>query len=283
MEEILKIATKLFITIGFKSVTMDDVAAKLGMSKKTLYKHFANKEALIEASVNFVHSDIHNKIQEIYSLKKNAIEENFVISEMFREMFKSDGDSPVYQLKKHYPLIYTKVHSRESEQCKEIFEENIKKGIAGFNAASVYTPFFVLTDLDNHECPIELMNNWLPPEGRNQNLIFRIAVREIESWILSDREGFASFIDISIQNIPRNPDLEPDAKQTLINLVKKSRRRRIKEDIIPRNEYVAQGPNYNDRLMEYVLETWDINRAGQNSDRLKRAINHLNKFQTNHK
>lgn len=159
----------------------------------------------------------------------------------------------------------------------------IKKGIAGFNAASVYTPFFVLTDLDNHECPIELMNNWLPPEGRNQNLIFRIAVREIESWILSDREGFASFIDISIQNIPRKPDLEPDAKRTLINLVKKSRRRRIKEDIIPRNEYVAQGPNYNDRLMEYVLETWDINRAVQNSDSLKRAINHLNKFQTNHK
>ncbi|TAF94891.1 MAG: hypothetical protein EAZ14_12175 [Runella slithyformis] len=162
----------------------------------------------------------------------------------------------------------------------------IKKGISGFNAASVYTPFFVLTDLDKHECPVALMNKWLPTENRNQNLIFRIAVREIESWILSDREGFASFIGISIENIPTKPDLEADAKQTLINLVRKSRKRRIKEDIVPRSEYAAVGPNYNDRLMEYILENWDIGRATQNSDSLKRAINHLNKFQpiiTNHK
>ena len=155
----------------------------------------------------------------------------------------------------------------------------IKKRIAGFNAASIHVPFFVLADLDNHECPVALMNDWLPAKSRNQNLIFRIAVREVESWILSDRAGFASFIDISIQNIPLKPDLVPDPKQALINLVKKTRKRRIKEDIVPRNEYAAIGPNYNDRLMEYVLQNWDIDRAIENSDSLKRAIAALDKFQ----
>jgi len=129
MEEIIKTATKMFITLGFKSVTMDDVAAKMGISKKTIYKHFENKEALIEAGVNHVHLEIHDKMQSIFNLKKNAVEENFIIREMFNEMFKSDGDSPIYQLKKHYPAIYQKVHQQESIQCKEIFTHNITHGI----------------------------------------------------------------------------------------------------------------------------------------------------------
>ena len=155
----------------------------------------------------------------------------------------------------------------------------IKKGIAGFNAASIHVPFFVLADLDNHECPVALMNDWLPAESRNENLIFRIAVREVESWLLSDRAGFASFIGISVQNIPLKPDLIPDPKQKLINLVKKTRKRSIKEDIVPRNEYAATGPNYNGRLTEYVIQDWDIDKAIQSSDSLKRAVAALEKFQ----
>ena len=155
----------------------------------------------------------------------------------------------------------------------------IKKGIKGFNAASVYTPFFVLTDLDTNPCPVELMKSWLKPQTRHQNLIFRIAVREVEAWILSDREGFAKFTGVGIQNIPLNPDLENDPKQTLFNLVKKSPKRKIKEQILPRNELVKTGPEYNDCLIEYVLDIWDIDRAIQSSDSLKRALNHLKNFQ----
>lgn len=129
MEEIIQIATKLFLTLGFKSVTMDDVAAKMGVSKKTLYKHFSNKEVLIEACVDFVHNEVHNKIAAIFNRNVNAVEENFIIREMFNEMFKTDGDSPVFQLKKHYPLIYEKVRDREISQCKSVFKINIEKGI----------------------------------------------------------------------------------------------------------------------------------------------------------
>ena len=128
-ETIVQKATEMFLKLGFKSVTMDDVANKMGISKKTIYKYFDNKETLIEAGVDHVHQEIHNKIGAIFNLNKNAVEENFIIREMFNQMFKSDGDSPVYQLKKHYPLIYDKVHKQESVQCKEIFAANIIKGI----------------------------------------------------------------------------------------------------------------------------------------------------------
>lgn len=128
-KSIIDTATKMFLTLGFKSVTMDDVASKMGISKKTIYKYFENKELLIEACVNQVHFEIHSKIQHINSLEKNAVEENFLIREMFNDLFKTDGDSPVYQLKKHYPLIYEKVREREASQCQYFFKENILKGI----------------------------------------------------------------------------------------------------------------------------------------------------------
>jgi AcrR family transcriptional regulator len=128
-ERIVFTATDMFIKLGFKTVTVDDVATKLGMSKKTLYKHFPNKEALIESCCELIHDEIKLKTNLIQEQKLNAIEENFIIREMFNEMFKSDGDSPVYQLKKHYPLIFNKVHEQESKQCKGIFAKNIIKGI----------------------------------------------------------------------------------------------------------------------------------------------------------
>lgn len=126
---IIEKATHLFLKLGFKSVTMDDIAAQMGISKKTIYKYFENKEILIEAGVEYIHEIIKTKIQQIFLLNKNAVEENFIICEMFNELFQTDGDSPVYQLKKHYPLIYAVVREREAQQCKAIFFQNITKGI----------------------------------------------------------------------------------------------------------------------------------------------------------
>jgi hypothetical protein len=59
----------------------------------------------------------------------NAIEENFEIRKMFKEMFKSGGTSPAYQLKKHYPEIYDNVMAREINECNTVFRQNIEKGI----------------------------------------------------------------------------------------------------------------------------------------------------------
>ena len=128
-EKIIAKATDLFLKLGFKSVTMDDIAGEMCISKKTIYKYFCNKELLIEESTNMVHKEVHQIIDSIVAKNYNAIEENFEIRKMFKEMFKAGDTSPVFQLKKHYPEIYDMVMSREINECNIVFKQNIEKGI----------------------------------------------------------------------------------------------------------------------------------------------------------
>lgn len=129
-EKIIKKAGELFLKLGFKSITMDDIACEMCISKKTIYKYFCNKELLVEESTNYMHKEIHGTIDTILELNLNAIEENFKIREMFKEMFQSSVDSsPIYQLKKHYPDIYEKVMLREITECSNWFRNNIVRGI----------------------------------------------------------------------------------------------------------------------------------------------------------
>jgi len=128
-EKIIKKATEMFLKLGFKSVTMDDIACEMCISKKTIYKYFHNKEVLIEEGTEIIHQKIHTIIDEIVAKNYNAIEENFEIRKMFKEMFQSIDTSPVYQLKKHYPEIYSKMIANEIEDCNTMFMQNIIKGI----------------------------------------------------------------------------------------------------------------------------------------------------------
>lgn len=128
-EKIIKKATDMFLKLGFKSVTMDDIAGEMCISKKTIYKYFCNKEVLIEEGTTAIHNEVHQIIDEIVAKNYNAIEENFEIRKMFKEMFKSVNDSPIYQLKKHYPEIYTKMMANKLDDCNIMFRQNIIKGI----------------------------------------------------------------------------------------------------------------------------------------------------------
>jgi hypothetical protein len=129
-EKIMSKASDLFMKLGFKSVTMDDIAGEMGISKKTIYKFFSNKEILIEEITGMIHSEIHKIIDQIVAQNYNAIEENYQIRKMFKEMFQSADTSPVYQLKKHYPSIFEKVMAMEMNECNTLFKKNIEKGIA---------------------------------------------------------------------------------------------------------------------------------------------------------
>jgi len=154
----------------------------------------------------------------------------------------------------------------------------LKTNVRGFNQASIVNPHFMLTDLDTCECPVALINDWIN-FPLNHNFIFRIAVREVESWLLADIEGLSRFFNISVANFPRNPDNERDPKNTLIQLAKRSRKRSIKEDIVPINDNASIGPNYNGCLSEYVFQFWDIENALLRSPSLKKAFDRLREFE----
>ena len=128
-DKIIKKATDMFLKLGFKSVTMDDIACEMCISKKTIYKYFSNKEKLIEEGTEVVHQNIHDLMNKVVAENYNAIAENFEMRKMFKEMFQSFDHSPAYQLKKHYPEIYQKMITNEIEECNTVFTQNIIKGI----------------------------------------------------------------------------------------------------------------------------------------------------------
>lgn len=129
-EKIISKAKEMFLKLGFKSITMDDIAGEMCISKKTIYKYFANKELLIEESVQIIHKEVRQLIEEVTSKNYNAIEENFQIRRMFDDMFKSSETSPIYQLKKHYPEVYKNALKFQVDECEFCFRQNIQKGIA---------------------------------------------------------------------------------------------------------------------------------------------------------
>lgn len=153
----------------------------------------------------------------------------------------------------------------------------LKSNIRGFNQASLVSPFFILTDLDTYKCPPELIDDWINFE-QNSNLIFRIAVHEVEAWLLSDIKGMAAFLKVSAANFPREPEKEADPKKTLIQLARKSRVRRIKEDILPINPNASIGPNYNGCLSEFVFNYWNVDDASKKSKSLSKALYSLEQF-----
>ncbi|WP_133538013.1 TetR/AcrR family transcriptional regulator [Tenacibaculum caenipelagi] len=128
-DKIIDKAGEMFLTLGFKSATMDDIAKELGVSKKTLYKYFPNKTALVDASTEAVHNTISDAIDKVKSQNYNAVEEEFAVKAIFKEMFKNAKTSPMYQLKKYYPETYTKLIEREVCMFRDCNIDNLEKGI----------------------------------------------------------------------------------------------------------------------------------------------------------
>ncbi|MCT4630312.1 TetR/AcrR family transcriptional regulator [Winogradskyella sp.] len=129
-EKITDKAGDMFLKYGFKSVTMDDIANEMGISKKTIYKYFDNKDHLVDETVAYVQKTIDAIIEDIMSKDYNAIEENFAIKNVFKNMFKNAKTSPMFQLKKYYPETYAKLMDREICTFSECVITNLEKGIS---------------------------------------------------------------------------------------------------------------------------------------------------------
>lgn len=148
----------------------------------------------------------------------------------------------------------------------------IKKHLKAYNEASKFSSFLILTDLDDNECAPTLLKKWVNFVP-NPNFIFRIAVCEVEAWLLADRRNFASFLGISEAKINREIETISDTKSYLINLARKSKRE-IREELVP-SGFAQVGKSYNSCLIRFIIQNWDVGNASKNSDSLKRMINHL--------
>ena len=119
----------MFLNLGFKSVTMDDLANEMGISKKTIYTHFENKTKLVQECTFGLLNRINLGIDLICSSGKNPIEELYDIEKFVISQLKDEKSSPQYQLQKYYPKIFDNLSKKQYELMQECTVINIKRGL----------------------------------------------------------------------------------------------------------------------------------------------------------
>ncbi|WP_103864033.1 TetR/AcrR family transcriptional regulator [Aquimarina sp. I32.4] len=128
-EKIIEKATDMFLTLGFKSVTMDDLASEMGISKKTIYTHFQNKTKLVEATIELLFSLVCNGIDTIIEEGFDPIEELYAIKAFVMNYLKNEKAAPQYQLQKYYPKIYKVLKSKQFDVMQKSVVDNLNRGI----------------------------------------------------------------------------------------------------------------------------------------------------------
>jgi hypothetical protein len=144
-------------------------------------------------------------------------------------------------------------------------------------------PVMLLTDLDRIDCPPTLIRNWLGRRALPDDLLFRVAVRETEAWLMADLEGFADFTGVPPDRLPREPETLADPKETLVNLVRRHGRAKIRSEVVPPPRSRAKvGLGYNAVLCEFVRERWSPERAAPVTESLARARHRLGELAGRH-
>ena len=151
-------------------------------------------------------------------------------------------------------------------------KDYLRQKASGFNNAARFAPWVLLADLDDEaECAPDLRRGWLPEPATM--MCFRIAVRAIESWLLSDPSRLSGFLGVSPALIPPSPEQLDDPKQAMVELAARSSRMEIREGMPPRpGSGIRTGPAYTGRLIEFSLRSWRPQEARKQADSLDRCM-----------
>ncbi len=154
-------------------------------------------------------------------------------------------------------------------------KHRLDRRLSGYLHAAKLGPWFVLRDLDRDEtCAATLRRRLAPSEPPQFSL--RIPVRTSESWLLADRKAIAEYLKIPLTRIPEHPDELVRPKRTMVDLARRSRDRRLRNDMVPDEGLSVEiGPGYSARLLYFVTRDWNPRIAASNSDSLGRCLRAL--------
>ena len=128
-KSIVVTSTELFLTLGFKSVTMDDIAEEMKISKKTIYTFFANKEALVQSVVFSMYSYITTNLTQIREKANNPISELYEVKMFIMHQLKGEKTSPQHQLRKYYPNIHPEHQKKQFDFMTKSVKKSLTKGL----------------------------------------------------------------------------------------------------------------------------------------------------------
>ena len=128
-KSIVVTSTELFLTLGFKSVTMDDIAEEMKISKKTIYTFFANKEALVQSVVFSMYSYITTNLTQIREKASNPLSELYEVKMFIMHQLKGEKTSPQHQLRKYYPNIHKELQKKQFDFMTKSVKKSLTKGV----------------------------------------------------------------------------------------------------------------------------------------------------------
>lgn len=126
---IVKKAAEVFLRYGIRSVTMDDLSRELGISKKTLYQHVADKEELIMEVLNLHSCEECQNFGLIEAEANDAVEELLLISQWNQDTIRSISPVIIYDLQKYHPKLWRSIQSADFQRNYDLLLKNLNKGI----------------------------------------------------------------------------------------------------------------------------------------------------------
>lgn len=156
----------------------------------------------------------------------------------------------------------------------------LKTNLQKFNqVAANVMPVFLLTDLDAANCVEDFMQDWRKGLDVSERLLVRVAVREVEAWLMADRRAFADWLGISADLVPMEPERLDDPKRELLRLVDRSKKRELKAMIVPgKTSRSPVGLGYNTELTRYVRDFWNPQTAAASAPSLARTLKRIEIF-----
>lgn len=128
-KRILLKAHELFMQYGVRSISMDDIANKLGISKKTIYLYYADKDTLVAEVMQAIIEDNQNACNAHRKASQDAIHEVFLAMEMIKEMFRSMNPSVLFDMQKYHPSAFQLFYNYKNDYLYGVIRDNIVRGI----------------------------------------------------------------------------------------------------------------------------------------------------------
>ena len=129
-DRILSHAQSLFMRNGIKSVSMDDIAADMGMSKKTLYKWFENKDQIVLGTIERHLNQVQGECSAVAGHATNAVEEMLTIAQWADQQFSNIHPSIFHDLKKYHPAAWELFGAHKNTFILEQITQNLRRGMA---------------------------------------------------------------------------------------------------------------------------------------------------------
>lgn len=187
-QRIIERARDLFLKLGVRSVSMDDIATQLGMSKKTLYQHLSDKDELVSEVLRHQITHMQSETRQCCEEAENAVDEVFKTMHMVLQQFRNMNPVVVFDLHKYHYKAWLEFNRYKNEFLLDIITGNLHRGVKeGYYRPDIDIAVLAKFRLEASLIPFNL--DVFPPDKFN---VAAVTVTIIENFLygVSTEKGF---------------------------------------------------------------------------------------------